>query len=585
MLVFGCGAAENEAHAQTADYFSTPWIVAPTPANQSNATQTNAPPNGEPSGAGNVSPGGHSGLYARLQAQAAPNAPSWTLTEHVGIDEIATDNTTGGSSDRTADLASLFSAGGTATADTSRLTGILTATGLYRRAINNTGSDGFSGYGYLNGQGTIIRDTVFMSIHGVMDDINRQGAGITNPLVQSPQDTQIFQISGSPYIYTPADDFGINLIRYQVSQVWFNRNTGAFENSGVTVGPISASTNQLVREDFKMPGTIFPRLLTDVSLSGSENDSGGTGDFTRFRGELINEYELTRFASLIGGGGYERLHDNTFSVVNGDDPVWDVGTRLRPNADSYALLTYGHHDLRSDFAGELVWRLTALTNIYAAYTDAITNAQQMLLANNDTSELGPEGTVTHVTFDESTLIGTLDDELLGAPPGTGGLSLSPFGIPVTDLNNTIPLDNGLFRIKSLRASGNSTFENSPIVLTFLRLDSTRLTGLDAFAQAGDIDVTNGAILTWKPALNRMLSGYVSLRYYHSDVTSQQPEFFFYKTVTTVSNNYGVSLGLTQILSDSLTAVLRYDLTYHEPDNNVPGSLQNALTLGLHKTFY
>ena len=567
IAVLACGP-ESSALAQTADYFATPWI---------------APATESPDNVGSSSRNAYSGLYARAQAQAEPNAPPWTLSEHLGIDEIATDNVADSQDNRGADLGSLFSAGAIATANTVRLNGVFSATGVYRQDLEDTALDRFSAYGFARSQATIIPQSLFFYVRGLADDVSRQGGGIENPLVQTSEQTHLYEISGSPFLHSTIDDFGVNVLRYQIGQVWFERNTGAVQIPGLTVGPISDSTNQLAREDLQVPGTVFPRLLADVSLSASENNSGplGSGDFMRDRGELINEYEVTRSVSAIGGIGYERLNDNEFSNVDGESPVWDVGTRFRPNADSYALLIYGRHDLKSDFAGELVWRLTALTNIYAAYTDSITNGQQELIGSSDASELGPEGTLTRVAFDESTVIGTLDDALLSGTPGTGG-AVSLVGVPLADINNALPLQDGLFRIKELRASAHTVIEGNPIRLTILHLERTQLTQSSSFGgQVGRIETSEGAILSWHPWLASQLSGLVGLHFEHVNLGTDELLPFI---PTSNSDNYGATLGLTWRISRSLTGIARYDFVYRDAHSSSQSSYENALTIGLHKTF-
>jgi len=553
------------AQAQTVDYFSTPWIISPAPPNASNGQANGLP-------AGNRSPGAHSDLYAQVTAQAAQNAPPWGLTENIGIDEIATDNVGETENNRVADLSSLFSAGAVATADSTRLNGILSVTGLYRRNIKDTGLDGFSGYGYANGQAVIIPASFYFSIHGLMDDLSREGGGVQNALVQTPQDTHTYSISGSPILSSRIGDIGLNVARYQIGQVWFDNNTGAIETPGFNIGPISSSTDQNAREDFKMAGTIFPRLMSDVSLSGMENDSGalGSGDFTRVNGELINEFEVTRYASAIGGAGYERLNDNVSPDIDGEGPVWDIGTRLRPNADSFVLLTYGRHDLKSDFAGELSWRLTDLTNIYAAYTDSISNSQQSVIGNTDASQVGPEGAVSGVTFDQSTLIGTLDDAALNAGPGeeAGG---SPLGVPLTDINSALPLQNGLFRIKSFRATGRTSLDDDSLSLTLYHMQSTQLTGTGQFGeQVGSVVSTEGGTLSWYRTFSYDLSGLASAGYGRSNSGD--------------ADTYSAALRLTQTLSESLSAVVSYNFIYRDAHPSSGGYLQNAITIGLHKTF-
>jgi uncharacterized protein (PEP-CTERM system associated) len=559
----------EDAQAQTADYFATPWVVSPmaSPGNSQSS-------NGADEAGAKKSPGIYADIYERTTAQDDPNAPPWTLSEHLGIDEIATDNIALAKTNRQADLSSLFSAGAIATAESSRLNGILSATGVYRRNIEDEGLDGFSGYGYANGQLVIVPGSLVLSIHGLMDDISREGNPVQNALVQVAQDTQTYSISASPFLSNRIGDIGINVLRYQIGELWVHNNTSAIQIPGLSIGPISSSIDQNVREDYKMAGTLAPRLMTDVSLSGMENDNGtgeeGSGDFTRATGEAINEYEMTRFASAIFGGGYERLHDSEFRDVDGEGPVWDVGTRWKPNANSYFLLTYGRHDLRNDFAGEMSWRLTDLSSVYAAYTDSITNSQQSIIGSNGASQLGPDGAASGVTVDQSTLIGTLDDPTLNAGPGedSGG---SPLGTPLTDANAYMPLQNGLFRVKALSATARSQAGINSFSLTAYRSESTQLTGVGAFSTlVGQVELTRGIIFSWQRPLSADLSGYSSLGYSHSELGG--------------SELYSASLGLTKTLTDSLSAVARYDFFYHNAHPSTIGYVQSAVTIGLHKTF-
>src|SRR5262249_24065615 len=156
--------------------------------------------------------------------------------------------------------------------------------------------------------------------------------------------------------------------------------------------------------------------------------SSGSGNFIRERGEAINEYAISRSFSLVAAGGYERLHDDDFPDIDAEGATWSAGVRLQPNADSYAIFTYGRHDLRSHFAGEIAWKVTPLTGIYTDYTDSITTGQQIIVGHNGASGIGPYGSLSHVAFDESPVISTLDDRLLNAPPELGDIATN-LGIP------------------------------------------------------------------------------------------------------------------------------------------------------------
>ncbi|HEY2445522.1 MAG TPA: hypothetical protein VGI20_07275, partial [Rhizomicrobium sp.] len=130
------------ANAQTVDYFATPWVVAPIPSESTNPTSSAVPTNAVP----NQRPSSYSNLYAQSLAASAGNTAPLQYVFNLGVDEVATDNVAESDSGRKADLGSLFSAGGTVTADTARLTGILSATADYEHYIEDTDLDHFSEY-------------------------------------------------------------------------------------------------------------------------------------------------------------------------------------------------------------------------------------------------------------------------------------------------------------------------------------------------------------------------------------------------------------------------------------------------------
>ena len=305
------------------------------------------------------SPGAYAHIYNHSVAQLEPAAPPFLFSAHAGVDEIATDNVAETATNRQADLASLFSLGADMSADSTRFDGIVSATGVYRRNIEDTSLNEFSGYGYANGRAQVIPGYLYISLHGDMDDVSRLGGGQANALVQTAQETQAYTVAGSAYLTTGLGDIGRNVLRAQVGQVWFNRNTGSLDAFGFDIGPISSAQNASAREDFKMAGTILARLMSDINLGFSQNDSGvfGSGKFTRLNAGVLNEYELTRYASLIGDAGFEHLTDDPYSYIDGSDIFWGAGVRLRPNADLHILVSYGRHD-SNGFRGRSRWRFT-----------------------------------------------------------------------------------------------------------------------------------------------------------------------------------------------------------------------------------
>jgi hypothetical protein len=557
-IAFASGRAAN---AQTDDYFATPWVVAPVP---SQITNPGAPGTTSASVAPS-STRSSSNLYSQALANQAPSAPPVLYSLNIGIDEIGTDNIADTETDRKADLSSLFSAGGTITADTERLSGVLAATGIYQRDIRDTSLDQFSGYGYANAQATVLPSHVYMSVFGAADDLSSLGGGVQSPLVQSAINTHYYTVGGSPYLVFGIDRLGLDVLRYQIGQSWFSTPAIPINPFFPSIGQPSSATDQSAREDFKIAGTILRRLMSDVSLSANEDNAGSSpsGNFEIANGELINEYEVTRYASLIAGGGYEYLHDPEVPIVDGQGEVWDFGGRLRPDADSYVLLVYGHHDRKSDFSGELAWHLTPSMNFYASYTDSLSTLQQSVVASTAGSVLGPGGAVTGVNFDQSPIIGVLDDTLLNAAPGAQG-EIAPVGVPLGTGINSTPAVNGIFRSKILSGSANWVFDGNPIALTAYDVQQISLTPLVVPSFAAE-----GGDLSWSPQLWERLTAFALVGYAHE--------------LGGLSGDlYNGAVGANYSISDTLTLDVRYDIIRRE---GTGGFLQNAVTLGLHKTFY
>jgi uncharacterized protein (PEP-CTERM system associated) len=561
----------HTASAQTVEYFSGLQIAPQKPNDQ----PTGQAPNPPSSQATNSYGAGTSSMYGQFQAQSESTAPPWILTEHIGVDEIATDNVEFPETGHRGDLISDFSGGGILTANSDRVYGELSLTGTYRQLIDNQEFDGFRAYGYANEAVTLLPGTLYLGLRGLMDDISREGLGLQNPLAEVSTLTQAYEISASPLYYTQFDGLTMNLLRYELGQVWFNRNLGAIKAPGLVLSQLSDSTDQIVRDDFRMDGTFDPRLLTDISLSGSIYSTvlPNPHDYINERGQIINAYALTRSLAVIGAIGAERLHDYNAPRIDGEDAIWSLGARYLPNADSYALLTYGRNDLKSDFAGELAWRITPLTSLYTDYTDSVITAQQLAISNNNVSELGPSGTFTHVAFAESPVLSTLDDPLLNSGPPGSGNQTAAIGLPLTELNNALPLENGLFRIKALRATLSTQILDNNFDLTYIKYDQTELAGHTPFT-----DTTQVAILSWHRFLSPDVLALIDVRVGNEN----GPESASLPSAST--DRYGTTLDLDWEITEGLAGRLRYDFIYHDTHPSSVSADEEVLSVGLYKTF-
>jgi uncharacterized protein (PEP-CTERM system associated) len=557
-------SASWPARAQSFDYFSTPWILEP----QTTLPGQPQPPANDIVPPFNVDqPTAYSDIFGFATQVGNPSAPPYQLTPRLGLSETLTDNVGETHTDRQWDLISSLSAGFLAGADTAHMTGLLSYTGVLQDYLHDTHSNNFSNFGFGTAHITLLPGEFFIDLRASADDVLRSGGGLANPVIQNGNATQVYIVSASPYFTTRIGDAGFAILRYQFSQAWFNQNTAPITLPlSTTVGPISNSTNQQARADLKFPGTLAPRLASNISLSASSADTGfdATGNFERALGELINEYELTRSLSAIGGIGYEALKDNKFTAINGQGVTYDIGGRWQPNADSSVLLLYGRHDLKSDIGGEIEYRITPFTSFYAAYTDSIQTSQNTLIAANDADQLNPAGPVAGITYDQNPAISTLNDASLAMAADPSTLDV-PLGLPLSDIDNFSPLQNDIYRTKSLQGIVYSNVASNPISLVLYDVQQTSLTG-----QIPPQITTRGANLNYSPTLSPDLFGLATVGY--NLVSTDHAHVF----------NAGV--GARYLLSQTLSVAMRYDFILRTAHPNTSGYVQNAVTLSINKNF-
>jgi uncharacterized protein (PEP-CTERM system associated) len=407
---------------------------------------------------------------------------------------------------------------------------------------------------------------LFVDLHGTAHEIARDGLGLPNPSLASPADlTQAYSFSVSPDFKTRIGYFGIFDVRYAYSRLWLDNNRELAPDAD----PFDGSEQQQLRADLRMPGTLLPRLLSDIVASGmSSRVKRIQGGFRRAFGELVNEYQITRSISAIGGAGYETFGNKEIEPLNGEGAIWDLGGRWRPNPDSSLMVLYGRHDQETGVSGEIQWRFTPVSAFYAAHTDSITSAQQSFIENNFDSLLGPEGPSVGVTFDQNPTISTLKnqrDSLYRRPQDIDVGS----GLPLFEVNNYMPFSRGFFRLKQSRAALYRNIGGDSIYLSAFHLERTSLINDDS-----PIVKTNGFTLSWSPVLSGRLIARAEAGYRVIEKSDGETSF----DRQALANASGT---LTYQVNPSLSASIRYDYTRRVL---APTVVTNAVSITLGKTF-
>jgi len=495
-----------------------------------------------------------------------PSAPSLIFRPRIGIEEVATDNVAGTARNHQSDLISRIIPGIDISADTLRLQAIFDYTASLDRAVNYRPDNRFTQRGYTTAQAIVFPNLLFVDLHGVIHEIDRQGLGPPNPsLVTSSHQTQTYSLSVSPDLKSRVGDFGIFDLRYVYGQLWVDKNTEATP----TLGPLGGAMQQQARADLRMPGTLMNRLLIDLNLTGSTYQINKfPGTFRRASGEVINEYHITRSISAVAAGGYETLSDRPFPRLNGEGGIWDLGARWRPNADSSILILYGSHDLKTGISGEIQWRLTPVTAFFASHVESINSTQQSLIVNNLNALLNSEGPAVGTTFDQNPTIALLNNRGVGLFRQVQDIDLGS-GLPLEEVNNFQPAANGFFRLKQTRAALYHAVANQSVFLAAFHLERSSL-----ISKTEPLLKTDGIVLGWSPIINDSLLGRADIAY------RQQEKSDF---GLTLSRYWAVNAGasLEYQASPSLGLALRYDYIRRA---EAATAVINAITLRLEKHF-
>lgn len=552
------------SYAQTDSYFETPWILQPTIALPG---EPQPPSNNLLPSVPTTQPTAYSAIFGFATRVGEPQAPAYQFVPHASLDEVLTDNVNETYSNRQSDLISNLSLGFLAGADTPHISGVIDYNGVLQDYLHDVHHNDFSNFGYGTVHGTIVPGEFYINLRASADDVLRSGGGLISPALQNGNATQVYTISASPYVTQRLGDVGFAILRYQFGQAWFNQNTAPIPITPFNqIGPISDSTNQSARADIKIPGTLLSRLSTNLSVSASSDDTGAgaTGDFKRALGEALNEYQLTRSLSAIGGIGYEALTDSRFTVLNGEGMVWDVGGRWQPNPDSSILILYGRHDLKSDIGGEIQYRFTPFTSLFASYSDSIQTSQNGVLSPNSVGQLNVAGPVAGITYDQNPAISTLNDASLAMAGDPSTLDI-PLGLPLSDVDNFAPLENNITRDRMFQSILYSNVAGNPVSLTVYNVQNDSLTG-----QLPRVVITRGSHLDYDPTLSPVLFGLLTVGY--NEVSTEDERIF------------NVGVGGHYALSDTLWLGARYDFILRDAHPRTAGYQQNAFTVSISKYF-
>lgn len=540
-------------------------------------------------------------LRTQLQAyQPNPllpaSGPRWLVTPSIGVSVGVTDNAGLVERQRQADVFTVISPAITVLGDTARLKVNATyapQVSVYAATSSQTRVDQFFNGGAL---ATIVPDLLFLDVRGSISQQSRAGGfGRSDAQTLNRNDQiQTISLSATPYAEQRFGGWGMGRVGYSIAQTFqdargndrfdqsANQASGQNFNQAFATGDL---TTQRERGSFST-GENFGRIQ-NISILEAVQYNG----FGPYRGAYRNTvstdfgYALTRTITLLAGTGYQDLRFSGQDSgllgaqpgVRISEPIWNVGVRLLPNADSSITVGYGRRDGANSAFLDGSYSPTVRTRVFARYSTGITTdseEQQNLLQS---AAAGPSG--------------FLQDSTTGAP--------------VSSTSGFFGTQNGLFRLRRFSVTGLLILNRDSFTASVTNEERTNLSAtvfdpsfstLNTFSNAVVLpagSVTNGTFgtVSWQHEFTPRLSGTASFQYGVQDVAQGGGLGGQGSSTTSISGSAGVGYAFNPTLTGS--AQYRYtertggfgSAVFNSPGTAGNGTVvENSLIVGLRKSF-
>jgi uncharacterized protein (PEP-CTERM system associated) len=398
----------------------------------------------------------------------------------------------------------------------------------------------------LLGAGTVelIEDMLYFDARG---SISQQLENPTGPQsagsVGSNANTRMVKsYSLSPYLRNRFGGFGDSELRYSFNQT----DQGAAGTT--TTNAISetlTSGDDFTRFRWEADLNASETEASDVDNTASINDvfGGPAHDSSRRLAAFSPEYVMSRYWSLLGSIGYEKIDDPTL-VDEPNGIMGNAGVRVNPGPRSTFRVLWNHRFNSNYFTGDGSYLIGPTSRVDFAYTRDIQTSSSLYADN-----LSYLGTDQYGNF-----------------------------IDLRSLT-TFQLDNTAFGIS------NAAFIQERASLRFsteLQRDSFyaelyRETRDSQAALANQ--TTNGLNLSWTRSISELMSLNVRLNYTDS-------EFDQISAGSEPREDQAIfgGPGLIYNFSESLTGTLNYDFLYRFSNAAGGDSRENIITVGVRKAF-
>lgn len=294
---------------------------------------------------------------------------------------------------------------------------------------------------------------------------------------------------------------------------------------------------------------LFPWSI--VALDRKTMSDGGEPSDTERRVDGSLSYVLNTKLTLTGTLGWEDVEDSELDS-NPSGLTWSAGFTYRPSPRTSIDFSGGLRDDNTNFSLDASHSLSSRTTISASYSDEITTSQRLFAQQvaGFTTDPSVPGAVPFVVGGLQAIDTTTNDPIFIFPSAEFGLNDSTFRQRVA-------------RVTISGSRRRNTFSGS----AFWEQRDTDSTGITETQYGGDFRISR--------RITPRLDGTVSLGATFTDEgTADNREEI----------DYDGSLSLSYQVRNDIRATLTYNLTLTKVNNAPDDVLENAVSLGLSKSF-
>jgi uncharacterized protein (PEP-CTERM system associated) len=329
-------------------------------------------------------------------------APPILITPTVSLFEDYTDNPRN-TPNTFSDSITHLNAGAAISVDSVRLQGQLNGSVDYQKYARAHDLTALNANLLGFGLGTIVPDHVFIDGRAAITQLSQTGSvGFANTAVIPPsQQTQAEVISLTPIIRQSIGDWVDGEFRYNFGMNLF-QNGSLLKNSTTpvplsTTVPSTSLANSTTNDATLSlaTGRRFTLLSSRLTLEATQTDSQSTAQSTQLRGFDDVQYQINQEFAALGRIGYEDISFPLQPTANTRGMIWLIGAQWTSSTDSSLIVHYGRQAGFNGADGTLRYQVTPRTSILASLQQSRSSSQGSILANLNSSQLGPSGNIVN----------------------------------------------------------------------------------------------------------------------------------------------------------------------------------------------